>query len=189
MPIHDPRSGTETARRSAGEIPGRGPRVATAALAVLLGITGLREVPAEPPRPTPEIPRELRLSPLPVRAPDLPGNPSSEDKIELGRLLFFDPILSGNSNVACATCHHPGLGWADGRPLPLGIDGAGLGPSRLPRGVARTPLLERNTPGLVNVGFNGMLSGQGVLPERAPMFWDSRVEGLEAQALIPIESR
>ncbi|MBL9175882.1 MAG: hypothetical protein JNL10_20230, partial [Verrucomicrobiales bacterium] len=46
-----------------------------------------------------------------------------------------------------------------------------------------------NTPGLVNVGFNGMLSGQGVLPERAPMFWDSRVEGLEAQALIPIESR
>mgnify|MGYP000700583640 CR=1 FL=1 len=50
--------------------------------------------------------------------PDLPGpvtdrdyyydaQPAS-DKVELGRMLFFDKILSGNRNISCSTCHHPG---------------------------------------------------------------------------------
>lgn len=48
----------------------------------------------------------------------------------LGRQLFFDPILSGDRNISCATCHHPRLAMADGRVLPIGTSGAGLGPLR-----------------------------------------------------------
>ena len=40
----------------------------------------------------------------------------SPAKVELGRLLFFDKILSGNRNIACATCHHPKLGASDALP-------------------------------------------------------------------------
>lgn len=49
---------------------------------------------------------------------------------ELGRALFFDPILSGDQNIACATCHHPQFAMADGRSLPIGGGGEGLGPQR-----------------------------------------------------------
>ena len=49
-------------------------------------------------------------------------------KVELGRLLFFDKILSGNRNIACATCHHPELGTTDGLALGLGEGPSGLGP-------------------------------------------------------------
>jgi cytochrome c peroxidase/glucose/arabinose dehydrogenase len=52
-------------------------------------------------------------------------------RAELGRLLFFDPILSGDRNIACATCHHPAFAMADGRVLPIGTGGQGLGPSRV----------------------------------------------------------
>ncbi|MEO1668991.1 MAG: ScyD/ScyE family protein [Chloroflexota bacterium] len=48
----------------------------------------------------------------------------------LGNLLFFDPILSGDKNIACSTCHHPAFGMADGRVLPIGSGGVGLGPDR-----------------------------------------------------------
>lgn len=52
-------------------------------------------------------------------------------RAELGRLLFFDPILSGDRNIACATCHHPAFAMADGRVLPIGTGGQGLGPLRV----------------------------------------------------------
>ncbi len=48
----------------------------------------------------------------------------------LGQALFFDPILSGDRNISCATCHHPRLAMADGRALPIGAGGSGLGPGR-----------------------------------------------------------
>ncbi|MFQ5437002.1 MAG: cytochrome c peroxidase, partial [Anaerolineae bacterium] len=48
----------------------------------------------------------------------------------LGQSLFFDPILSGDQNIACATCHHPALAMADARVLPIGTGGAELGPLR-----------------------------------------------------------
>jgi cytochrome c peroxidase len=48
----------------------------------------------------------------------------------LGQLLFFDPILSGDLNAACSTCHHPALAMADGRALPIGTGGQGLGAER-----------------------------------------------------------
>ncbi|MGB8624375.1 MAG: cytochrome-c peroxidase, partial [Paracoccaceae bacterium] len=74
-------------------------------------------------------------------------------KVKLGRLLFYDPILSGNRNVACATCHHPRFGTSDGLSLGLGDGGIGLGPDRKPdpRNMPeqRVP---RNAPGLFNLG-------------------------------------
>ena len=49
------------------------------------------------------------------------ANAGSKAAVDLGRLLFWDPILSGNKDVACATCHHPDFAYADGRDLSLGI--------------------------------------------------------------------
>ncbi|MEM6283529.1 MAG: ScyD/ScyE family protein [Chloroflexota bacterium] len=62
-----------------------------------------------------------------------PGADVREGETELaalGNLLFFDPILSGDKNISCATCHHPAFGMADGRVLPIGSGGVGLGPQR-----------------------------------------------------------
>jgi cytochrome c peroxidase len=114
-------------------------------------------------------------------------NPSTPDKVALGRMLFWDPILSGSQDIACATCHHPDHGYADGRDLPIGTGGTGLGPKRsFPRGA--NPLVKRNSPTILDVAFNGIDATGHVDPARAPMFWDSRSRGLEAQALEPIES-
>ena len=127
------------------------------------------------------------FAPLPLHAESPADNPSTLAKVALGRLLFWDPILSGTQDVACATCHHPDLGYADGRPLPIGVGGAGLGPKRTagPGGL----LVKRNTPTILNVAFNGPVDpSQPFDPAAAPMFWDSRVKGLEAQALAPLES-
>ncbi|MDM8519799.1 ScyD/ScyE family protein [Anaerolineales bacterium HSG6] len=49
---------------------------------------------------------------------------------KLGQDLFFDPILSGDKNIACVTCHHPSLAMADGRVFPIGTGGHGLGQQR-----------------------------------------------------------
>jgi cytochrome c peroxidase len=96
------------------------------------------------------------------------GAPSPE-KVELGRLLFFDKILSGNRNISCATCHHPAHATSDGLALPLGKGPRGLGPQRrtgptLAEAVhARVP---RNSTGLFNVGAR----------EYTRFFHDGRVE-------------
>ncbi|MFN3209569.1 MAG: cytochrome-c peroxidase [Roseovarius sp.] len=69
----------------------------------------------------------------------------------LGRDLFFDPILSGNRNIACATCHHPETGSGDGVSLGLGEGGRGLGPARRRAGVNPPERLARNAPPLYNL--------------------------------------
>lgn len=125
------------------------------------------------------------LEPLPRSAALASDTPA---KVELGRLLFFDPILSATQDVACATCHHPDYGWADGRSTPLGVHANGIGPSRmLNKGAVFRPL-NRNTPSVLNAAFNGIEVGKKHDPETAPMFWDNRVFGLEAQALVPVRS-
>ncbi|MEP7341271.1 MAG: cytochrome-c peroxidase, partial [Acidobacteriota bacterium] len=58
------------------------------------------------------------------------NNPTTTEKAELGRLLYFDPILSGDNTVSCATCHHPDLGFGDGRAFSMGEGGKGIGPER-----------------------------------------------------------
>lgn len=117
-------------------------------------------------------------------------NPSSPEKIQLGKLLFFDPILSGEKDVACATCHHPSLGFADGLPLSIGVGGTGRGPSRTEEPGGRIKRIGRSAPPVFNAAYIGMFDHhQKFKPEEAPMFWDSRTKSLEAQALLPIQNR
>lgn len=78
----------------------------------------------------------------------------SEAQVELGRLLFFDKILSGNRNISCSTCHHPQLGTTDNLSLGVGEGGVGLGLKRT-AGKARDRIkrrVPRNAPALWNLG-------------------------------------
>jgi cytochrome c peroxidase len=121
---------------------------------------------------------------------------------ELGRLLFWDPVLSGPRDIACATCHHPDFGYADGRDLSLGAGAVGLGPLRsVPPGRV-VPPVKRNSPTVLNTAYNGVdRRGRGrrgnavtnpatltVDQARAPMFWDRRARSLETQALEPLKA-
>lgn len=86
-------------------------------------------------------------------------NPTTPEKAELGRILFFDPVLSENNDVACATCHHPDYGFSDGRATSMGTSGVEL---------------PRNALTLWDVAYVKSL------------FWDGRVDNLEDQALVPL---
>ena len=117
---------------------------------------------------------------------------------ELGRVLFWDPLLSGDRDVACATCHHPDFAYGDGRDLSLGAGAVGLGPARVDVSDGRIPIAKRNSPTILNTAFNGLDDRRrgrrnggttaSVDPARAPMFWDSRVRSLETQALEPLKA-
>ncbi|MEM1406398.1 MAG: cytochrome c peroxidase [Bacteroidota bacterium] len=124
------------------------------------------------------------ISPLPRVAPVPENNPLTSEKAELGRLLFWDPVLSGNKDVACATCHHPGQGYADGLDISIGIGGSGLGESR-----KGTVLAKRNAHTVLNSAFNGIDKDGITYPLNSPMFWDNRAMSLEEQALLPILSK
>jgi cytochrome c peroxidase len=144
-----------------------------------------------------------------IGAANAPENTSTLDpKEELGRLLFWDPILSGHRDIACATCHHPDFAWADGRDLSLGARSVGLGPDRRDASHGAIPVMRRNSPTILNTVFNGLDDRRrrgrrgggnafgviaGALAEvnqtRAPMFWDNRTRSLETQALEPLRER
>ncbi|MEP4194728.1 MAG: cytochrome c peroxidase [Aliishimia sp.] len=124
-------------------------------------------------------------------------------EVRLGQFLFYDPILSGNRNIACATCHHPKFGTADGVSLSFGDGGIGLGPERKidpeNRPEKRIP---RNAPSLFNLGakeftvmfHDGRLEADPNYPNglRTPMDADM-VTGfasvLSAQTMFPVLSR
>lgn len=128
------------------------------------------------------LPADLTQAPLPAPMQPATG-PANAATVELGRLLFFDPVLSGDRDIACATCHHPSLAWADGRPLSVGTGGTGLGSSRRSGGHVTT----RNSMTVLNTALNGVTARDlGPDPATAPMFWDHRVRSLEAQAAEPI---
>ncbi|MBT3267480.1 cytochrome-c peroxidase [Candidatus Poribacteria bacterium] len=118
-------------------------------------------------------------------------NGPNQKRIELGRLLFFDPILSGEKDTACGTCHHPDFAFADDRQFGAGASGVGLGADRVVSHSAVSGLpveLEpRNSPTVFNTAFNedefGEPSWMGF------MFADGRIRGLEDQAKGPIASR
>lgn len=118
-----------------------------------------------------------------ARAPA--GNATTNLKIELGRMLFWDPILSGTKDVACVTCHHPDFGYADGLDLSIGVHGVGLGSQRQNGNPNEVFFAGRNAPTVLNTAFNGMDEDGIYVPETAPMFWDLRANGLEEQALLP----
>ena len=108
------------------------------------------------------------------QAADLPSAVTHADfpqhdplMVELGRDLFFDPILSGNKNIACATCHHPTLGTSDGMSLGLGEGAQKLGPDRTSEaGNEPKDRIPRNAPALFNLGAY----------EFTVMFHDGRVQ-------------
>jgi cytochrome c peroxidase len=94
--------------------------------------------------------------------PEVPipsANPSTPEKIELGKMLYFDNRLSGDKLTSCATCHDPAKGYADGLPLAEGFKGKILG---------------RHSPTVLNAAYN------------TAQFWDGRVDTLEQQAIGPI---
>ena len=101
------------------------------------------------------------LVPLPRTVPAPANNPTTSAKVELGKMLFFDPRLSGDNKMSCATCHVPEKAFGDGLPSSPGAGGHPL---------------ERNTPTCLNVGLF------------ESFFWDGRAGTLEEQALGPIQS-
>lgn len=130
-----------------------------------------------------------------AQLPEMEPPPATH--VDLGRLLFWDPILSGEQDVSCATCHHPEYAWADGRDLSLGPNASGLGPDRTQHAESLIPVVKRNAPTVLNTVYNGFGVRRGrrgqartpiALQNAAPMFWDNRVSSLEAQALEPIKA-
>lgn len=108
--------------------------------------------------------------PVPISEADYYDNgaPTSA-KVELGRVLFFDKLLSGNRNISCATCHHPQHGTSDALPLPFGEGPSGLGPKRQPGDEVASAVhgrVPRNSSALFNVGAREFIR----------MFHDGRVE-------------
>ncbi|MEO0903906.1 MAG: cytochrome c peroxidase, partial [Pseudomonadota bacterium] len=93
--------------------------------------------------------------------------PVDEMEARLGQLLFYDPILSGNGTVSCATCHHPAFGTGDGLSLGIGDGGIGLGPKRVadPDNMPEQRI-PRNAPALFNLGAH----------EFTVLFHDGRIE-------------
>lgn len=100
------------------------------------------------------------LAPLPL-PPSPPENPTTPEKVKLGKMLFFDRRLSGDGTMNCATCHDPENGFADALPISLSYP---------------TTRNWRNSPGLVNVAY------------RKTLFRDGRATSLEEQALFPMMS-
>jgi cytochrome c peroxidase len=90
-----------------------------------------------------------------------PSNPLTKGKLELGRQLYFDPRVSKDGTVSCASCHNPEKGWTDNLPTSTGIDGQIGG---------------RNAPTVINTVYG------------KTMFWDGRAPSLEGQAQGPIQN-
>ncbi|MCI0508124.1 MAG: c-type cytochrome [Gammaproteobacteria bacterium] len=86
----------------------------------------------------------------------------NSQRVSLGKMLFFDPRLSGSNWISCSTCHNPTMGWSDGLPTAIG------------EGQQK---LKRATPTILNTAFNFL------------QMWDGRFSSLEEQALGPIASK
>ena len=154
----------------------------------------------------------LCLVPLPGTAatPGLPA-PLSEgsfiafdpEQAALGRLLFYDKILSGNQNISCGTCHHHDHASSDGLSLGIGEGGNGVGPLRN-AGEGRDRIrrrIARNSPGLWNLGHKGVkvllhdgrlspsdLYGNGFNSPAEEWLPQGLNSLLAAQALLPLAS-
>ena len=96
--------------------------------------------------------------------PDVPypaDNKPTAERIELGKKLFFDPRVSGEGNMSCATCHNPVRCFSDGLPTAKGV---------------KSMVLGRATPTIWNAAYNTL------------QMWDGRKKSLEHQALGPIQA-
>jgi cytochrome c peroxidase len=117
------------------------------------------------PLPKDTLPAELTFKDIPpgldANRPVPKDNPLTEAKVQLGRKLFFDPILSADGSVSCASCHDPSHGFAGSSRFGTGIGGKKT---------------TRNVPSLLNRAYG------------TAFFWDGREQTLEAQALRPIDN-
>jgi cytochrome c peroxidase len=104
---------------------------------------------------------QARFKPIPDKPPALPGNPASPAKVELGKMLYFDPRLSASHSISCNDCHNVGLGGVDGEEKSIG--------HKWQRG-------GRNAPTVFNAVFN------------TAQFWDGRAKDLEEQAGGPMQN-
>ncbi len=148
------------------------------------------------------VPFTLWAQTLPLPQADATFAAFGADEVALGRLLFYDPVLSGSREVSCATCHHPRMATADGVSLGLGDGASGLGrdrvvdPDNLPE--VRIP---RNAPALFNLGaaeftvffHDGRLEADPDKPHgiRTPLSDDMLAgfaSALSAQAMFPVLS-
>lgn len=102
---------------------------------------------------------QKQFKPIPMTPPDLPGNAATPAKVELGKMLYFDPRLSASHAISCSSCHNIGLGGADAEPTSIG--------HRWQHG-------GRNAPTVLNAVFN------------TAQFWDGRAKDLEQQAGGPM---
>ena len=133
-------------------------------------------------------------------APIADAPPVRDELVSLGQALAFDKILSGNRDIACMTCHLPGLATGDGRALPVGQGGKGLGPARTH---AEGTFIPRNSPPLFNLHrartlfHDGRLerlddgsirnpAGDQVTPQMQRAF---EFGAVSAQAMFPVHSR
>ena len=112
--------------------------------------------PAYAPPPT-RVDHAWRLPAVPMPK----ENVSTPARVELGKSLFFDPRMSGNGAMSCASCHNPSLGWSDGLKTAVGWGGQVLG---------------RATPTVLNTAYN------------TQFMWDGRKKSLEDQALGPMKT-
>ncbi len=127
--------------------------------------------------------------------------PVSDETAWLGRFLFYDPLLSGNRNISCGTCHHHSMAGADSVSLAIGQGGAGIGRDRTapdgPRRIKRR--MPRNTPALFNLGaeevsslmFDGRISaddifGNGFNTPAEEFLPQGLSSVLAAQSLFPL---
>jgi len=130
--------------------------------AFLFACSGEKEQPAEPKTDTATVEAEDTSFYEPLPEGIYPqNNPWSQDKEDLGKMLYFDPRLSGDNTISCATCHHPDKGWSDGLPRTIGFGGKELG---------------RHSPTIINSGYFEV------------QMWDGRAPTLEAQAKGPIQA-
>lgn len=155
--------------------------------------TPVTEQPQATPDPTPvaDLDTPLRAALNAAGVVPLTTPPQDAHQVVLGQALMFDKILSGNKDMACATCHHPDFQTGDALSLSIGTGGHGLGPLRT-LGTGKT-FIPRNAPPLFNL--NGVNT----------LFWDGRIQGtqtpagaqtppglsgaLAAQALFPVTDR
>ena len=126
---------------------------------------------------------EVSANKLPLPLKDTDYRFVDVNEAKLGQLLFYDPILSGNKEVACATCHHPDKGWGDNLNRSIGVGGIGLGENRI-----GSIAVKRNAHTIINSAFNGIDVNGNYNPSNTVMFWDNRVVSLEEQSLVPIKS-
>lgn len=155
---------------------------------VTLFLVGCNETEYKKKNPSRRLTAATRITALPKTVKSPKDNLASPEKEALGRLLFFDPILSGNKDVACATCHHPNSGYAEFLDISVGPNSSGLGSRRKFNSPNDIPFVKRNAQTVLNAAFNGIDASHTYEPETATMFWDDRAKSLEKQALEPIKA-